>query len=68
MPSRPLFHAADLGEPAPGLRLFADGDAVADCFALRQDVIEELVVAIDEDGAGRFFAVIFDGVPAVRFG
>ena len=67
-PRRPFFQAADLGDAAPRHRLFADGDAVADGFAVRQHVIEKLVVGIDDDGAGGFLAVIVDDVPLVGVG
>src|SRR5207248_11618068 len=46
-PRRPFLQTTDLGDAAPGLRFFADGDAVADRLPFRQHVIEKLVVAID---------------------
>src|SRR5581483_1879618 len=47
---------------------FADGNAVADRLAFRQDVIEELVVAIDDDRAGRFLAGVLDDVAPIGLG
>src|SRR5689334_6834148 len=64
-PCRPFFLTADLGDAAPGLRFFAHSDAIADRFALRQDVIKKLVVGIDEDRAAGLAALIIDDLPAV---
>ena len=67
-PARPFFHAADFGDAAPHLGVFADGDAVADRLVVRQHVVEELVVAIDDDRARSFLAVEADEMPAIGLG
>jgi len=64
-PTRPLFLAANLGDAGPSLRLFADGHAVAEGFAVGHHVVEELVVGIDHDRARCFLAVILDDVTLV---
>ena len=64
-PRRPFLLAANRGNAAPGLPLFADGDAVADRLALRQDVIEKLIAGIDDDSAGGFLARVLDDVTPV---
>src|SRR5258706_3645871 len=59
-PSRPFLLAADLGDARPRLRVFADDHAVADGLVVRQHVVEEARVGIDDDRARRFLAVILD--------
>src|ERR1700674_5260855 len=46
-PGRPFRHLADLGDARPSLRLFADGDTVADRLPVRLDQIEKAVIGVD---------------------
>jgi hypothetical protein len=64
-PRRPFLLAANRGDSAPDLPLFADGDAVADRPPLRQHVIEKFVAGIDDDRAGGFLARVLDDVTPV---
>ena len=64
-PGRPFGHVADLGDARPALGLLADGHAVADRLLAGLHEIEEARIGIDDDGPGRFFAVILDDVPLI---
>src|SRR5262249_7213835 len=57
--------ATDLGDPTPGLRLFAHSDAVADRLPLRQHVVEKFIVAIDDDRPRGFLTGVVDNVALV---
>src|SRR5262249_18941479 len=61
-PRRPFLLATNGGGATPVLPTFANGDAVADRLALRQDVIKKSATGIDDDGAGGFVARVLDDV------
>src|SRR5260370_32398962 len=67
-PTRPLGHAADLGDARPALRLLSHRNAVADGPSVRLDQVEIAIVGIDDDRSGRFPAVIVDDMALERFG
>src|SRR5262245_62745490 len=57
-PARPFGHVADLGHTGPAQRILADRDAVPDRLALRQNVVEEARVGIDDDRPLRLLALL----------
>jgi len=67
-PGRPFFPSTNGGGATPVLPTFANGDAVADRLAFRQDVIKKLVAGIDDDGAGGFFARVLDDLTPILHG